>query len=203
MIKNNFTKGYSLPELIISVAILTMIIGVVGAFQADVFSLNRVIQTGINNQYEAKKIIKPFANEVRGAVSSDNGTYAIEIASSSSFVFYGNIDSDSKIERVRYFLDGEKFKKGVTKPEGDPLSYDLSNEQITQAVNNVISDNVFEYYDSNYDGTASTSALTFPINPVDVRLIKIRLQIDDDLNRDPGPIVVETSASIRNLKDNY
>lgn len=203
MMKQNFTKGYSLPEIIITIAILTMVIGVVGAFQSDIFSLNRVIQIGISNQYEAKKIIKPFANEVRGAVPSDNGSYAIETAGTSSFVFYGNIDSDSKIERVRYFLDGENFKKGVIEPDGDPLSYNLNNEQIAQVVHNVLPSNIFEYYGSEYDGTASTSALSFPVNPNNIRLIKIKLQIDNDPNSDPGPITIETSASIRNLKDNY
>jgi len=202
MIKAKLTKGYSLPEIIITVAILTLIIGAVGAFQSDIFSLNRVIQVGLNNQYEAKKILKPFTNEVRGAVSSDTGSYALEEVGTSTFTFYSNIDNDAKIERVRYFLEGDTFKKGITESSGDPVSYDENNEQIVQVVHNVVSDNIFEYYDSNYDGTASTSALVFPVSPSQVRLVRVILEVDDDLNKEPAPLALETRVSIRNLKDN-
>ena len=102
MINRSFIKGYTLPEIIITITILTVVIGAIGAFQSNIFSLSRVIQTGINNQYEAKKIIKPFANEVRGAVSSQNGSYAIEEVGTSTFIFFSNIDGDQKIEKVRY-----------------------------------------------------------------------------------------------------
>lgn len=203
MIKAHYTKGYSLPEIVITVAILTIIIGAVGAFQSNIFSLNRVIQVGINNQYEAKKIIRPFANEVRGAVTSDTGSYALEETGTSTFIFYSNIDDDAKIERIRYFLDGNVFKKGITKSEGNPLNYNQDNEQIIQVVHNVLSTDIFEYYDSTYDGTASSSVLTFPIHTSDVRLVRIRLEIDNDPNKEPAPMIAETKISIRNLKDNY
>lgn len=200
--KINFQKGYSLIELIIVIGVLSLILGIFGAFQADVFSLNRVIQVGINNQYEAKKIIRPFANEVRGAVQSEQGTYALAETTATTFTFYSNIDSAPDIERVRYFLDADTFKKGVIKPSGNPVTYNPVNEQITQVVKNVISDEIFTYYDSSYDGTASSSALTFPVNPAEVRLVKIVLTIDDDVSADPPPITVETQVSIRNLKSN-
>lgn len=202
MINRSFIKGYTLPEIIITITILTVVIGAIGAFQSNIFSLSRVIQTGINNQYEAKKIIKPFANEVRGAVSSQNGSYAIEEVGTSTFIFYSNIDGDQKIEKVRYFLDGNIFKKGVIKPEGDSTNYDSNNEQIIQVVHNVLPENIFEYYNSNYYNLASTTPLSFPVNPAEVRLVKITLKIDNDPYKEPGPMIAQTQVSIRNLKDN-
>jgi prepilin-type N-terminal cleavage/methylation domain-containing protein len=202
MIKLKLTKGFTLPEILITVAILTLVIGAIGAFQANIFSINRVIQAGINSQYEVKKILRPFTNEVRGATSSDNGSYALAEVGTTTFIFYSNVDADSKIERVRYFLDGQIFKKGITKSSGEPASYNQDNEQIVQVVHDVVAGNIFEYYDSNYDGTASSSALSFPVNPSEVRLVKINIQIDSDPNKEPSPIFVETQVSIRNLKDN-
>jgi len=202
MTKLKFTKGYSLLEVVIAVAILTLIIGAVGIFQSDIFSLNRLIQVGLNNQYEAKNIIRPFTSEVREAASSAQGSYALAETGTTSFVFYSDINNDLKIERVRYFLDGNTFKKGVIEPNGDSFVYDQNTEQITQSVHNVVSDDIFEYFDSSYDGTASTSALTFPVNPADVRLVKVRLQIYNDSNKEAESMLVETQVSIRNLKDN-
>jgi len=194
--------GYSIIELIIAVSILTMIIGAYGAFQADVFSLNRLIQTGLNNQYEAKKIIRPFANEVRGASFSSQGSYPIAEAATSTLTFYSNIDSDSYVEKIRYFLEGKTFKKGITKPSGSPLAYNQNNEQISQIVHDVVPAQIFYYYDSGYNGTSLTAPLAFPVTPAEVRLIKVILKIDSDPNNKPYAIEVETQVSIRNLKDN-
>jgi hypothetical protein len=59
---------------------------------------------------------------------------------------------------------------------------------------------VFEYFDENYNGTST--ALTQPVNPADVRLIKINVKIDLDPNRAPGPVIYSLQTSIRNLKTN-
>ena len=202
MTKLKFTKGYSILEVMITVAILTLIIGAIGIFQSDIFSLNRLIQIGLNNQYEAKNIIRPFTGEVREAVSSAQGSYALVETGTSSFIFYSDIDNDLRVEKIRYFLDGNTFKKGIIEPNSDSFIYDQNTEQIIQVVHNVVSDNIFEYFDSSYDGTASTSALIFPVNPSDVRLVKVRLQIYNDSNKGLESMLVETQVSIRNLKDN-
>jgi hypothetical protein len=69
-------------------------------------------------------------------------------------------------------------------------------------VHDVVDSSIFEYYDSNYDGTASSSALIFPVAPIEVRLVKITLDIDSDPNKPPEPFTVTTQVSIRNIKDN-
>lgn len=203
-IRRNYERsGFTLVEILIAVSILSLILGFVGAFQADVFSLNRFIQTGLQSQSDAKKIIRPFANEVRSAAPSNLGAYHLAETATSSFAFYSDIDNDGLREKVRYYLDGSDFKKSVIKPAGQPLVYNQANEKIIRVVENVVDDNIFEYFDSNYDGTASSTALVQPVNISEVRLIKIRLSIDKDLGAPPGPIEVMTQVSIRNLKDNF
>ena len=201
--KNKLSKkGFSLIEIIISVSILTMIIIFIGAFQSDVFSLNRIIQSGLQNQSDAKKIIRPFANEVRSALTSNLGSYPIAETSSTSFTFYTDIDKDGLREKVKYFLDSGEFKKSVISPTGQPLVYDQENEQIIKLVQDVINFDIFEYYDSSYDGTTSITALSQPVTTSEVRLVKVTLIIDSDSNKPPAPIEVTTQVSIRNLKDN-
>lgn len=196
------SKGFALVELLFSISILSLIIGLVGAFQADVFSLNRIIQYGLQNQTEAKNIIRPFANEVRSAAPSNLGAYPIAHTHADSFMFYTDIDGDGLRERIRYFLQDGDFKKGIIKPTGQPLEYDVANEKIIQVVHNVVNTSIFEYYDSSYDGTASSSSLIFPVAPIEVRLVKVTLDIDSDPNKPPEPFNVTTQVSIRNIKDN-
>ena len=194
--------GFTLVEILVSISILGAIIGLIGAFQADVFSVSRIIQSGLNNQNEAKKVIRPFANEVRSASPSSLGAYPIKSASTTEFVFYSDIDNDNLKEEVRYYLDGGDFKKGFIKPTGQPLVYDPENEEVINIIHDVLDEVIFEYYDSSYDGTASSTPLAQPVAPSNVRLVKISMTIDSDPNKPPAPLYITTQVSIRNLKDN-
>lgn len=196
-------SGFSLIEILVTTGILAAIIGLIGAFQADTFSLNRIIQSGLANQNEAKKVIRPFANEVRGASQSNLGSYPIKIASSTEFIFYSDIDNDDLKEEIKYFLEGGDFKKSVIKPTGQPFSYNKKDEIITNIIHDVTNNIIFEYFDSNYDGTSSSTPLISPVAPADVRLVKINLVIDSDPFKPPAPLFITTQVSIRNLKDNY
>lgn len=197
-------KGFSLVELIIGVAIFSLIVGAITLMFRDTFFLQRFIASGLQSQYEARKILRPFANEVRGASLSSLGSYPIVQASSSSFIFYSDIDSDGLKERVRYYKQGTDFLKGVIKPSGTPLVYAVNSEVTTQIVRNVISTStpVFTYYSTDYDGVSSTTPLVQPVIPNDVRLIKVTLVVDDNIKLPPASLILTTQVSFRNLKDN-
>lgn len=203
---NNYIKqkntGFTLIEIIVAVGVFALMIGLVGAYQSDVFSLNRVIQQGLNNQSEAKKIIRPFINEVRSASPSSLGTYPIKTATPNEFIFYSDLDSDGLKEEVRYYLDEGVFKKGVIAPSGNPLVYDEQDEDVIQIVHDVINTGIFQYFDSTYTGNEEMGELTGTISPSDVRLVKIELTIDSNPDMPPAATTVSTQVSIRNLKDN-
>jgi len=195
-------RSFTTIEIIVVIGIFALIGIVIFGWQKDIFSLQNLFQTRLTTQENIRKTIKNFIAEVRTAQPSSLGSYPIEEANKDSFIFYSNIDSDNLVERLRYFLDGKKLKKGVIKPSGQPLVYNPNNEVITQLVENVINPNseVFHYYDKNYDGTGNP--LPQPVNISAVRLVKITISVDEDLNRPPGPITETSQVSIRNLKDN-
>ncbi len=197
-IKNK--KGFSLIETILVVAITGLIVSAVANFQSDIFSFSRNFSSTLSSVDDARKVLKPFANEVRGAAPSALGAYPIEEATSTSFIFFSDIDSDGVEERVRYFLDGDELKKGTIVPSGNPLEYDSSDEDINTVVYNIINQDIFSYYDTYYDGT--TEPLDFPASVLDIRLIKIEIVIDKDANEAPPAFTVTTQVSFRNLKDN-
>ena len=178
----NIRSGFSLVEVLVAIFIVSLIMMAVGAFQADVFKLNSVIQSGLSSQNDARKIIRPMVDEVRSASESSVGSYPIATATETVFTFYSDIDNDSLKERVRYFLDGSDFKKGVLKPTGSPFVYDESNENITEVVHNVINSEIFSYFDSSYDGTSSYPPLDHPVSSSVIRLVKIELVVDEDPN---------------------
>lgn len=200
--KFNSKSGLSVVEVLVSVFILTLIGLAVYSFQKDVFSLNRIISGSLTAQGEARRTLKLMSAEIRTASPSSLGAYAITEATVSSFIFYSNIDSDPFKERVRYFIDGTTLKKGVIKPSGSPLVYNPVSETISELIHDVADSAVpiFSYYGADYDGLIPSLAV--PIDISMVRLVKITVMIDQDLQAPPGPITLTTQISMRNLKDN-
>ena len=190
--KHNSKSGFSIIEVLVSIFILTLIGLVFYSFQKDIFSLNRIISGSLMAQDETQRTFKKMSAEIRTASPSSLGAYAIVQATTSSFIFYSNIDSDFLKERVRYFFDGTILKKGVIKPSGTPLTYNPASEIVSELIHDVANDatSTFRYYDTNYDGT--TQSLTEPINISIVRLVKITIVIDKDPLVSPGPITLTT-----------
>jgi len=203
MRKNIYKKGLTVIELLISVAILSLLTVTVSTFQRDVFSLNTNLQSSLNAQLEARHVLKVIVTELRKSSQSGTGSYPIELASSTGITFYSDINNNGSVEKVRYYLSGKTVRKGVITPTGNPSVYSAGSEVTTTLLNYVVASStlpIFQYYTSAYAGT--TSPLTIPPNISTIRLIKITAIIDTDPNRSPTPIIVTSLVSLRNLKDN-
>lgn len=200
--KENFLAGFTLIEILVTMAIFSLIMGAVGLFARDIFYYNNIFSGGLTSYDDAKKILQPITSEIRSASPSSLGAYSIEIADNTNFVFYSDIINNGLKERVRYFLSGTNLMRGVIIPSGNPLKYLSNSETVSEIVHNIRNGStpIFTYYDTNYNG--STSSLPIPVSVLSIRLVKITLIIDADPNRPPLPITVTTEANIRNLKDN-
>lgn len=194
--------GFTLLEILITMAIFSVIMGVVGLFARDLFYYNSVFSGGLASYDEAKKVLQPISSEIRSASPSSLGAYPIETAGNTTFTFFSDINNDGLKEKIRYYLSGNILMKGVIIPSGNPLQYLSNTEKLSQVVSNVRNGStpIFTYYDSNYNG--ETSALSQPVSVLSVRLVKITLILDVDPNRPPSPLSVTTEVSMRNLKDN-
>jgi|SRR3989338_7987 len=204
--------GFTLIEAIVAIGIMTLIGGGIVAFQKSVIVNSKVLQGTLVSQQQVRKTFSTFSAELRSASPSVNGSYAIESVSTSSIVFYSNIDNDATVERVRYFYATSTIgstvlnvlKKGVTRPIG--AVYTTAPETITTIVYDVKNSSttpIFTYFDSAYSGVASSTApLAQPVPIAEVRLVKMSLAIDPNASRSPIYQTYETQVSIRNLKDN-
>jgi prepilin-type N-terminal cleavage/methylation domain-containing protein len=183
-------SGFTLIEILVVIFVATLIGIAVYTLEKDSFSLNSKIYDELSAQFEARNALKAMTSEIRSASPSSIGSYPIEQANSTSFVFYSNVDSDPFKERVRYFLDGVTLKRGIVKPTGDPLIYDPASETVSILVNKMVNGSVpvFNYYNDNYDGTSVP--LPLPADIPSIRLVKITIT------------PYTTQVTLRNLKDN-
>lgn len=199
----NKNKGFTLIETMLALAIIIAISIAVGTFQTNIFRFNKYTKDVIESAQDSRAIIATIVKEMRSMSPSNNGSYPISSVATSSITFFSDVDGDTKMEQVRYFLSGTSLKKGVIVATGNPPVYNTNSEVITTLAYNIknsTSTSLFEYYDTNYAGTSTP--LSYPINITSIRLIRTNLLIDADPNRSPVPRMYTSTATLRNLKDN-
>lgn len=195
----NKNNGFTLVEILFAISIFVLIVGVLALFSKNMFTYNSFISGELESINMGRVALKTMTAEIRTASSGNNGSYAVNLASPTSFTFYSDVYDNGLKEKVRYFLEGTNLKRGIVVPTGSPLSY-TGSEVFTTLVSNVTNSSIFNYYDKNYDGT--TAALSSPVDISAVRLVKITITIDADPNKAPGPTTISTQVSMRNIKDN-
>ena len=90
-----------------------------------------------------------------------------------------------------------QFKKGVTNPVGDPVSYPLDAEEVAVLSSYVRNaPPIFEYFDENGD-----KIIEYPARLVDTKLMKIYLVVNVNPNKAPQDYELESYVQIRNLKE--
>lgn len=175
LIKRKSNQGFTLIEVMVSFAVLATVASVVALFSQDIFKFGRFFSESLKTQQEIQQTFQSLVVEIRSMGPSSVGSYSIAEAATSTLVFYSDIDRDGLFERVKYFLDGGTLKKGVVKPTGNPLVYNLTGESVSEAIHGVVaaSSGIFSYYDAGYTG--SEPAMGFPVNISDIRLIKAEI----------------------------
>jgi len=195
--------GFSLVEVLIAIAIAVGFIFAIVAFQGNFKSLQNFASQKLQSQQDIDQTVQIMTTAIRSAGPSSIGSYPIESAGTSSFVFYSDINKDGLYERVRYFLGTSTIQEGITEPSGNPLSYVTSTEVITSEVNDIIpstSTPLFSYYDANYTGTQLP--MSYPLDVSKIRLVQFLFLADVNASSSPGPDFFSQMVDIRNLRSN-
>lgn len=197
--KTQRLRGFTLVESLVAVGIVAGVLVLVGLLGRDVFSLRSGFTAALSTQSDARRILRPFADELRAAAYAETGAYPIAETGTSSLAFYSDVDHDGAVERVRYLVSGGAMTKTVWEPSGNPAVY--GSPATTTLVRGVLaSSTYFAYYPEGYDGTASSSALAFPVSPSEARAARIWIEVDEDPVRPPGAATLTTVSTVRNLR---
>lgn len=191
-------RGFTLAETVVVVA-LTGLVGVgllvmIGFF----YRSNAYLLEATSAVDSASRGLNEALTSLREASYAEDGTYPLASVATSSILFYGDMDRDASVERVRLYLQNGTFYRGVTEPAGNPPSYTGQTERISIIANNVrnsTSTPVFRFYDE--DGVL----LTGTVNTRLVRSIRTRLDVDINPLRAPNILILEGAATLRNLRD--
>ncbi|MCK4781785.1 prepilin-type N-terminal cleavage/methylation domain-containing protein [Candidatus Parcubacteria bacterium] len=191
-------KAFTLIETLVVIFVFAITMGALTGFitrgyrvQSYSFQQSQAIE-------EAKRGVEIMVKEIREARTAEDGSYVVYNAGNNEFCFFSDIDKDLAIEKVRYFLDGSDFKKGIIEPvvvEGI-ATYSTSTDDeavsiLSQYVRNGPS--IFKYFDINGEELPS------PARRRDTRVMRFFLLINVDPNRPPSDFELESDVEIRNL----
>ncbi|PIR88663.1 MAG: hypothetical protein COU09_01055 [Candidatus Harrisonbacteria bacterium CG10_big_fil_rev_8_21_14_0_10_44_23] len=199
VLRNN--KGFTLLEIVIGMAIGIGIMVLITYLIGDLSEQNLRFTQTLTGQESAQQTLQVMIPEIRSAAPSNIGNYPIEQAGTSTLIFYSDTNGDGFLERIRYYLSGDVFNKGVIKPTGNPLEYNSNNEKSYSLVSSIVNGDspIFSYYGAN--ATSSQSApLSQPVDINSVRMIKVSLIFNQGDEYNPNIVGIENQATIRNLR---
>ena len=199
------TSGYSILEIIVAMSIFLIAITIVSGFIRRGYESNRFTLELLDAVNFAKKGIDAMAKEIREANYAENGDYPLVEAKDQSIIFYSDVDSDTSVERIRYYINGTDLMKGVIEPTtSQPIQYPSASENITvitQYIRNGASP-IFYYYNGDYPADTANNPLTTPANVNNIKLVRLFLKINIDPIKAPGDFNLEIFSQLRNLKNN-
>ncbi len=125
------SKGFTLIETLIAIAIFGLLAGALFGLIPALYKINSYAWNQAYAINEARRGVKVMIREIREARTGGDGSYPIEKAEDGEFIFFSDINSDDKVERVRYFLGGisdrEETKECVTYVNGGACSVFFSD----------------------------------------------------------------------------
>lgn len=202
--KRGLQEGITLIEILMAVFLFMIIIATVAVFFNFFFDSYYFAYNENQNIDQAKYSVDRFSTEIREARVSEEGAYPLETADDQEIIFYSDADNDGRIERVRYFLDGTQFKRGIVEPGYPPVMYDPGSEIVSVVSDYIQNDTVpiFSYYNGDWPGDTVNNPLAFSYRLLETRMVGVQLLVNTSPNSIEN-LVISTKTLIRNLKTNY
>ncbi len=178
---------------------ISMFIFAIGAVTSSIITFYRTSNYTIQQASaisSAQKGISAMVKTMREAAYASNGAYPVVSMAGSDIVFYADIDSDTAIERVHYYVQGTNLYRGILQPTGDPAVYAGAEDvtSISQDVRNIAQAvTTFTYYD------AAGALITDYSQIGSLRFIVANIVVDADTTRLPNAVTIRSSAALRNL----
>ncbi len=171
-------NGFSLVEVLVVVAIATMVVLVVGNFGNNIAGLNTLVSLELGSKSDVSQTLQVMTEEIQSAETSAAGTYPIDSASTSSFAFYSDINKNGMAEYVRYFYASSTIYKEEIDATGTPAVYPTSSAIVYDVIDNVLipsSTPLFSYYGASYTGTQAP--LAEPVGLSAIRLVGVTFEV--------------------------
>lgn len=198
---NKFIRGMTLVEMIVVVAIFTMLMLAVGESISSFYRFNAYTIAQAYQVQNARRGMEQLVRDLREMTFADDGTFPLARMEDNLVGFYSDIDRDNSVEYVEYELTGTTLEKRIYDATGTPPVYEDTPDEtdvLSEYVQNINQNTpTFTYYDEGGNEATATSTV------IDIRYIRAGLVVNIDPVRDPGEFTLRSSAALRNLTSGF
>ncbi|MEX1997962.1 MAG: hypothetical protein WEA04_04820 [Candidatus Andersenbacteria bacterium] len=200
-------RGFSLAEVIIMVAIGTVVIIALAIFVGRSFTVSREQFEQVRITEDGRKEMERMSDTLRNAsyvdldgngYTMDVGEQWLQVGKEYEIRVFSNVDIDPEMELVRYFVDSAEpteLKRGVIEPDGTAYNSPESIQILSRSVRNLQQETpIFSYYDVN------GAALAPPVSGDTLKAVArvgIDLKIDITAQIRPDSALLYTEVSPR------
>jgi type II secretory pathway pseudopilin PulG len=190
-------KGMTFIELTVWMGLIAIVAGSIITMTVFFYRRDRDLLAEAQGSQSVRKTVDKIVKDLREATFGHNGAFVIEAMSAYTLTFYTDADRDDATERVRYYVTGTDFRRGVVNPTGNPPTYPSGSEVVTMISNSIMNQTnsvpMFTYYDSA-GAAISTMTETGRVAYVEVRVLVNRAPVGFT----PRITEVKGSVSLRN-----
>jgi len=200
----NLNYGFTFIEILIALVLMSML-GAALLTMQYILSQNQIVAwRSYFSVDQANVSVSALVREIRTARYGENGAYPLETLNNNQISFYSDIDFDGEADKVRYFLNGPVFSKGVIKPTGDPPTYPSNQEVVNVITSNVRNAGrpVFYFYNGDWPNDTVNNPLATPATPANTKTIRVYLRLNTTDDEPVKDFILESFASVRVLKQN-
>jgi type II secretory pathway pseudopilin PulG len=196
---NNFARGLSLLETIIWIGMFTMAMGAIVSSMLFFYRTSNSTLQEATAITSAQRGIDTMMRAIREVSYASDGAYPVVSIAEDGITFYANVDSDSGIERVHFYVQGTNLYEAILDPSGDPPVYSGTEAAMVLAENvqNIANDvDPFSYFDEDGIEISDYSDVS------GVRFVTANILVDVDTVRPPTAVNIRSSAAMRNIIGN-
>lgn len=200
-------RGLTLIEMMMSIAIFTIGIAGFTLLFSKTWKVNSYVLEMGQSSMNASQGVNKIVDYIRRTKQADDGAYPVKSANGNDLVLFSDYNKDGITERLHFYKSGTTILMGVANPTVTlPKTYPTSDQQIITLVSNVVNatdEPVFYFYNKDYPGDDVNNPLTTPVSSrlVDIRLIKVYLEINTNPNKLQNNIKLQSFVEMRNLND--
>ncbi len=194
-------RGMTLIEMLVVIAILGIILpalcgSIISLYKTHGATFARAVAVS-----EATNGSRAIVRDIRAAVYAEDGALPLVSIATSSLIFFVDTDFDGRVERVRYTLQGTDLIKGIVEPTATS-SYPTGTETVQTLARDIVNNStttipLFRFF------SATSTEITATSSALNIRRIRVELVSGATTGTSTNWVRIQSSASIRNLKDSY
>lgn len=196
-------QGFTLIEVLLVNAIVAIVLISITVIWQMIVNNYNFSMSQFQLTEDVNLAVRQLETELRQAEEAMQGAYPLSVMDDYQIAFYADIDNNSTIEKIRYWVDSGKLQRGVIEPTGNPPTYQASTEKVRMIATNVITTSpLFTYYNDAWPQDVINNPLSVPLRPLHTRLVKITIPIQLQSDQLQASHSAEAIVQIRNLKSN-